>query len=126
MSGTLFSAILMTARVVEEVIGASLSTPESFLPLSTAGVSATARVWLVSMAMERELGAAQQVAKGSSKRLEGERAEVMGLDALSNALLYMRSRRQYDDSLLEKKDVFLFQPPAQSRRGIKETKSLEV
>jgi hypothetical protein len=122
MSGTLLSAILMTARVVEEVIGASLSTPESFLPLSTAGVSATARVWLVSMAMERELGAAQQVAKGSSKRLEGERAEVMGLDALSNALLYMRSRRQYDDSLLEKKMSFCFNHPRNPDAGSRRQK----
>jgi hypothetical protein len=50
----------------------------------------------------------------------------MGLDALSDAQLYMRSRQQYDDSLPEKKDGFLFQPPTQSERGIEEPKSLEV
>jgi hypothetical protein len=46
--------------------------------------------------------------KGSSKRLEGERAEVMGLDTLSDAQLYMHSSQQYDDSLLEKKMHFCF------------------
>jgi hypothetical protein len=50
----------------------------------------------------------------------------MGLDALINAQLYMRSRRQCDDSLHEKKDVFLFQPTAQFRHGIEELKSLKV
>jgi hypothetical protein len=42
--------------------------------------------------MEREVGAAQLAVKGSSKRLEGERAEVMGLDTLSDTQLYMCSR----------------------------------
>jgi hypothetical protein len=51
---------------------------------------------------------------------------VMGLDALINAQLYMCSRRQCDDSLHEKKDVFLFQSPAQSERRIEEPKSLKV
>jgi hypothetical protein len=65
----------MTARVTEEeVTGVSLSAPESFLPSSTASVSVAARVWSASPAMEREVGAVQQVAKGSGKRLEGERA----------------------------------------------------
>jgi hypothetical protein len=50
----------------------------------------------------------------------------MGLDVLIDAHLYMRNRRQCDDSLTEKKDAFLFQPPAQSRRGIEEPKSLDV
>jgi hypothetical protein len=50
----------------------------------------------------------------------------MGLDALSDAQLYMCSRRQYDNSLPERKDVVLFQPPTQSRCGIEEPKSLEV
>jgi hypothetical protein len=49
----------------------------------------------------------------------------MGLDALSDAQLDMRSGRQCDDSLTEK-NVFLFQPPAQSGRGIEGPKSLEV
>jgi hypothetical protein len=40
--------------------------------------------------------------------LERERAEVMGLDALSDAQLYMRSSQQYDDSLPEKKMSFCF------------------
>jgi hypothetical protein len=34
--------------------------------------------------------------------------EAMGLDALIDAQLYMHNRRQCDDSLPEKKDVFLF------------------
>jgi hypothetical protein len=50
----------------------------------------------------------------------------MGLDMLINAQLCMRSKRQYDDSLPEKKDAFLFQSPAQSGCEIEETKSLEV
>jgi hypothetical protein len=58
--------------------------------------------------MEREVGATQLAAKGSSKRLKGERAKVMGLDALSNAQFYMHSRRQYDDALPEKKMSFCF------------------
>jgi hypothetical protein len=52
--------------------------------------------------------------------------EVMGLDALIDARLYMRSRRQCDNSLPERKDVFLFQPSTQSGRMIKELKSLKV
>jgi hypothetical protein len=87
----------MTARVIEEVAEVSLSAPESFLPSLTADVSVTTRVWSALSAMKIEGGAAQQVAKGSSKRLEGERAEVMGLDALNNVRLYMRSKRQYDN-----------------------------
>jgi hypothetical protein len=84
----------MTARVVEEeVTGASLFAPESFLPSSMVGVSAVVRVWSASLAMEREVGAAQLAVKGSSKRLEGERAEVMGLDTLSDTQLYMCSRQ---------------------------------
>jgi hypothetical protein len=97
----------MIARVAEEeVTGASLSALESFLPTSTVGVLAAARVQLASPAMESEVGAVQQVANGSSKRLEGERAKVMGLDALSDTQLYMRSRRKCDDSLPEKKMPF--------------------
>jgi hypothetical protein len=61
--------------------------------------------------MEREVGAAQQVAMGSCKRLEGERVKVMGLDALSDARLYMHNRRQYDDSLPKKKMPFYFNHP---------------
>jgi hypothetical protein len=57
------------------------------------------------------VGAAQQVAIGSRKRLEGERAKVMGLDALSDARLYIHSRRQYDDSLPKKKMYFYFNHP---------------
>jgi hypothetical protein len=52
--------------------------------------------------------------------------EAMGLDAVIDAQLYMRSRRQCDDSLPEKKDDFMFQPPTQSGRGIEEPKSLKV
>jgi hypothetical protein len=52
--------------------------------------------------------------------------EAVGLDAFIDTQLYMRSKQQCDDSLSEKKDVFLFQAPAQSERGIDETKSLEV
>jgi hypothetical protein len=89
--------ILMTARVIEEVVEVSLSAPESFLPSLTVDVSVTTRVWSALPAMKIEGRAAQQVAKGSSKRLEGERAEVMGLDALNNVRLYMRSKRQYDN-----------------------------
>jgi hypothetical protein len=51
---------------------------------------------------------------------------VIRLDALIDAQLYMRSRRQCDDSLPEKKDAFLFQQPVQSRREIEELNSLEV
>jgi hypothetical protein len=43
--------------------------------------------------------------------LEGEKAEVMGLDVLNDAQLYMRSRRQYDDSLPKKKMHFYFNHP---------------
>jgi hypothetical protein len=50
----------------------------------------------------------------------------MGLDALIDARLYMRSRRQCDNSLPERKDVFLFQPSTQSGRMIEELKNLEV
>jgi hypothetical protein len=50
----------------------------------------------------------------------------MGLDTLIDTQLYMRSRRQCDDSLPEKKDDFLFQPPMQSGHGIEEAKSLKV
>jgi hypothetical protein len=99
----------MIARVTEEeVTGALLSALESFLSSSTVGVSVVARVRSASPAMESEVGVAQQVAKGSSKRLEGERAEVMGLDTLSDTQLYMRSRRQCDSSLPEKKMSFCF------------------
>jgi hypothetical protein len=52
--------------------------------------------------------------------------EAMGLDELIDAQLYMHSRRRCGDSLPEKKVVFLFQPLAQSGRGIEEPKSLEV
>jgi hypothetical protein len=38
----------------------------------------------------------------------------------------MHGRRHYDDSLPEKKDAFLFQPPAQFGHGIEEPESLEV
>jgi hypothetical protein len=51
---------------------------------------------------------------------------VMELDALIDDQLYMHNRRQCDVSLPEKKDAFLFQPPAQSRRGIEEPKSFKV
>jgi hypothetical protein len=61
--------------------------------------------------------ATQQAAKGSSKRLEGERVKVMGLDALSDAQLYMRSRQQYDDSLPEKKMHFYFNHPRNPNAG---------
>jgi hypothetical protein len=52
--------------------------------------------------------------------------EVMGLDALIDAQLYMRCRRQCDDSHPKKKYAFLFQPPVQSGRRIEEPKNLEV
>jgi hypothetical protein len=39
----------------EEVTRASLSTLESFLPSSMAGVSVATRVWSISPAMEREV-----------------------------------------------------------------------
>jgi hypothetical protein len=51
---------------------------------------------------------------------------VMGLDVLIDAQLYICSRRQCDDSFPRKKDVFLFQPPVQSGRGMEELKNLEV
>jgi hypothetical protein len=76
----------MIPRVVEEEVTiVLLFAPESFLPSSTVGMSAMIRVWSASPATEREVGAAQLAMKGISKRLEGERAEVMGLDALSDA-----------------------------------------
>jgi hypothetical protein len=59
ISGSLLFAILMTARLAEEeVTRASLSALELFLPSSTAGVLAAARVWSATPTMEREVGAA--------------------------------------------------------------------
>jgi hypothetical protein len=53
------------------------------------------------------MGAVQQAVK-SWKEKEWE---AMTLDTLIDAQLYMHSRRHCDDSLPEKKDAFLFQPP---------------
>jgi hypothetical protein len=87
MSGMTLFAILMVDRVAqEEVAGASLSASESLLPSSAMGMLVASWAWSASLAMEREMGAAQRVAKGSSKRLEGERAEVMGLGVHSGII----------------------------------------
>jgi hypothetical protein len=48
------------------------------------------------------------VVQQAPKSWKAKEWEVMGLDALINAQLYMRSRRQYDDSLSEKKMPFCF------------------
>jgi hypothetical protein len=103
ISGTFLSAILVAARVGEEVARAALSAPEWLWALSPVGLLAMGRSWAVSMAMKWEMGAVQQVVK-SWKATEWE---AMGLDALINAQLYMHNRWQCDDSLL-KKDAFLF------------------
>jgi hypothetical protein len=99
------SAILIAARVPkEEVVKASLSVPESLLLPPVVGSVVMGGLWSSSPAMEREKWERRKEQwLWSSKRLEGERAEVMGLDPLSDTQLYMRSRQQYDDSLLEKK-----------------------
>jgi hypothetical protein len=49
----------------------------------------------------------------------------MGLDVLSGAQLYILQATVRQFVSLEK-DVFLFQPPAQSGRGIEKPKSLKV
>jgi hypothetical protein len=64
------------------------------------------------------------VAHQAAKSWKPKEWEAMRLDALIDAQLYMRSKRQCDDSFPEKK--MLFQPPAQFGRGIEELKSLEV
>jgi hypothetical protein len=46
----------------------------------------------------------------------------MGLDALSDAQLYMRSRQQYDDSLPEKKMDFCFNHPRNPDVGLRSQK----
>jgi hypothetical protein len=48
--------------------------------------------------------------------------EAMELDALINTQLYMRSRRQCHDSLLEKKDVFCFNHPRNPDTGSRRQK----
>jgi hypothetical protein len=78
------SAILMVARVgEEEVVGAALFALELLLVSPSAGLSAMGRSWTVFSTIEHRVGAGQEVlleaVKESSKRLEGERAEVMGL-----------------------------------------------
>jgi hypothetical protein len=78
----------------------------------------------VSSFRDHEVGNGSGAA--SSEKLEGKGMKVMELDALIDAQLYMCNRGQYDNSLPEKKDAFLFQPVVQFRRGIKEPKSLKV
>jgi hypothetical protein len=53
------------------------------------------------------MGAVQQAVKG----WKAKEWEAMGLDTLIDAQLYMRSRRQCDDSLPEKKMNFCFNHP---------------
>jgi hypothetical protein len=82
--GTFLSSMLMAARVgEEEVVGAALSTSESLLVSSSVGLSARGRSWAVFSAIERRVGVVQEVllevVRESSKRLEGERVEVMRL-----------------------------------------------
>jgi hypothetical protein len=48
------------------------------------------------------------VVQQAPKSWKAKEWEAMGLDALINAQLYMHSRRQYDDSLPEKKMPFYF------------------
>jgi hypothetical protein len=63
--------------------------------------------------------------EGSSKRLEGESAEVMGLNALSNAQLYMHSRQQCNISLPKKKMSFCFNHPRNPSTGLRSLKVWE-
>jgi hypothetical protein len=72
--------------------------------------------------MSARSGSGAASVRGSIKRLEGERAEVMGLDALSDAQVYMHSRRQYDDSLSEKKMPFCFKHPRNPNVGSRSQK----
>jgi hypothetical protein len=66
------------------------------------------------------VGAVQRAVNGKVKDWK-TRMRTMGLDLLSSAQLYMRSRQQCNDSF-SKKDAFPFQPPAQSNRRIEEQK----
>jgi hypothetical protein len=82
----LLSAILITARVAkEEVVGALLSILELVLLPTAAGSVVTGGFWSASPAMEREEWEQRKEQwMWSSKRLKGERVEVMGLDALND------------------------------------------
>jgi hypothetical protein len=66
----------------------------------------------------------------SSEKLQDERMgsdgtghiQAMGLDAFIDAQLYMRSMRQCDDSLSEKKMHFCFNHPRNPNAGLRSQK----
>jgi hypothetical protein len=64
------------------------------------------------------MGAVQQAVKS----WKAKEWEAMGLDALIDAQLYMRSRRWCDDLLLERKIPFCFNHPRNPNLGLRSQK----
>jgi hypothetical protein len=63
-----------------------------------------------------------EVVQQALKSWKAKEWEAMGLDALINAQLYMRSKQQCDDSLLKKKIHFCINHPRNPDTGLRSQK----